>query len=212
MDSIPDQRKEPLTIAGKRYLVWDHLAGVIQICLALGSARTLGWYSAWLYGAVILVAKIGAAGILVRINPAVLNARGTRQTISMGDRAFLSVFVSMMLAIPVVAGVDVGSAGWTHRSTAELVIGLALLVFGSGIVTWALAVNAFFEPTVRIQRERDQKVCAAGPYQLVRHPGYVGAITATVGIPLLLGSRWCLLPVAVVTIAFVRTVLVKHVG
>jgi len=40
-----------------------------------------------------------------------------------------------------------------------------------------------------------------------RRSRVTGAIALTAGIPLLLGSRWCFVPVAVVTVAFiVRTV------
>ena len=37
-------------------------------------------------------------------------------------------------------------------------------------------------------------MCTAGPYRLVRHPGYVGAILQCLGLPLLLGSTWALIP------------------
>src|SRR5262249_16823982 len=63
-----------------------------------------------------------------------------------------------------------------------------------GIVTWAEAVNKFFEVTVRIQTERGHEVIDAGPYALVRHPGYVGGILFCVGTALCLGSVWALVP------------------
>jgi protein-S-isoprenylcysteine O-methyltransferase Ste14 len=62
------------------------------------------------------------------------------------------------------------------------------------IVTWAEAVNKFFEPTVRIQVERGHQVIASGPYAIVRHPGYVGGSLLFLAIPLCLGSLWALIP------------------
>lgn len=182
------------------------MAAVIQLALALGAARTLGWYNAWLYASVLLVVKVSSALILTRANPAVLNARGTRQEMSTRERIFFSVFIPSTLALPIVAGLDVGGAGWTHRSLMELTVGLAFVLSGTSVVVWALAVNAFFEPTVRIQHDRGQRVCASGPYRFVRHPGYTGVILATAGVPLALGSRWCFVPFAVMTAAFlIRT-------
>jgi len=203
----PDPRRQPLAIEGKRYIVRDHLAAVIHVALALGAARTLGWYNAWLYASVILAIKLSSALILTRVNPAVLNARGTKQAMSARDRIFFSVLIPSSLAIPIVAGLDVGGAGWTHRSMTELVLGLGFVLAGSSLLVWALAVNAFFEPTVRIQSDRGQRTCSSGPYRVVRHPGYAGAILVGGGVPLALGSLWCFVPVAVVTVTFIiRTV------
>jgi len=201
--SETDPRQQPLAIEGKRYIAGDHLAAVIQIVLALAAARTIDWYNAWLYVAIVLALKLASALILMRINPSVLNARGTKQEMSKREKIFFSVLMPAALSIPVVAGLDVGGAGWTHRSTMELGIGLVLLIAGIGVVIWALAVNAFFEPTVRLQRGRGHRVCRAGPYRIVRHPGYVGALAATAGVPLVLGSLWCFAPFAIIAFAFV---------
>ena len=75
-------------------------------------------------------------------------------------------------------------------------------------VLWAMASNPFFAATVRIQSERGQEVVSAGPYRLVRHPGYLGALVYNLAIPLVLGSLWTFIP-ALFTIALlvVRTAL-----
>ena len=61
-------------------------------------------------------------------------------------------------------------------------------------MTWAEAVNKFFERTVRIQIDREQTVIDNGPYAIVRHPGYASGLLILVGIPLTLGSVWALIP------------------
>jgi protein-S-isoprenylcysteine O-methyltransferase Ste14 len=38
-----------------------------------------------------------------------------------------------------------------------------------------------------------QKLVSTGPYALVRHPMYVGALIMVIGVPLALGSYWGLL-------------------
>jgi len=52
--------------------------------------------------------------------------------------------------------------------------------------------NAYMLSAVRIQR--GQTVCSTGPYQFVRHPGYAGLILQALGVPILLGSLWALIP------------------
>jgi protein-S-isoprenylcysteine O-methyltransferase Ste14 len=49
---------------------------------------------------------------------------------------------------------------------------------------------------VRIQRERGHHVVSAGPYAIVRHPGYVSAIIIFAGMALALASWWALVPAA----------------
>ena len=62
--------------------------------------------------------------------------------------------------------------------------------------TWAQAVNPFFEPGVRVQRERGQQVISKGPYATVRHPGYASALVIFAGLALSLASWWALIPAA----------------
>lgn len=207
MNTSDDPRREALGIAGRRYLIRDHVVVVVHLALLLGSARALGWNNAWLLAGLVLAIKVSSAVFTLRLNPAVLNARGTRREMSRGERIFFAVLIPASLAMPIVAGVDVGGRGWSHQAALELGIGIAMMVVGGAIDIWALAVNAFFEPTVRIQRDRGQRVCSSGPYRLVRHPGYLGAILIMLGAPLVLGSRWCFVPAVVQVIALaVRTI------
>ena len=198
-----DPRREKLAAAGKRYIVRDNAAAVISLALALGAARSFVWYDAWLYAGVLLAVKVTTAVLLVRHNPAVLNARGTKQSTSAREKWFFAVFVPTSLGLPIVAGLDAGGPGWTYSSVALLVLGLLLVVAGASLVVWALVVNAFFEPTVRLQSDRGHRVCTAGPYRFVRHPGYTGAVLAMAGVPLALGSAWAAVPWLVGTVAFI---------
>jgi protein-S-isoprenylcysteine O-methyltransferase Ste14 len=58
--------------------------------------------------------------------------------------------------------------------------------------------NSFAAPVVKIQRERGQTVITTGPYSIVRHPFYTGALVYLAGTSLLLGSWWGLLAVPAV--------------
>lgn len=48
--------------------------------------------------------------------------------------------------------------------------------------------NTFTSATIELAP--DQKVISTGPYALVRHPMYAGALVMLVGIPIALGSWW----------------------
>ena len=92
-----------------------------------------------------------------------------------------------------VAALDSGRH-WSPVPWWVCAIGYALFLLGLDIVTWAGALNKFFETTVRIQTDRGHKVIDAGPYAVVRHPGYVGFMLFFVGSALCLGSLWALIP------------------
>jgi protein-S-isoprenylcysteine O-methyltransferase Ste14 len=75
-----------------------------------------------------------------------------------------------------------------------MTVGAVLTIVGYAILIWAMSANRFFSPLVRIQQERGHRVADSGPYRIIRHPGYLGAIGFSIGVPLLLGSLWALIP------------------
>ena len=74
------------------------------------------------------------------------------------------------------------------------IVALVVYVLGWAVHLWAMASNRFFARSVRIQMDRGQTVATGGPYQYVRHPGYVGGILLQVAAPISLGSLWALIP------------------
>ena len=63
-----------------------------------------------------------------------------------------------------------------------------MFAVGWTVIALALRVNTFAAPVERHQEERQQVVVDTGPYRIVRHPMYAGAIPLTIGMPLWLGS------------------------
>ena len=61
----------------------------------------------------------------------------------------------------------------------------------------------FCPRTSRPKEDRDHSVVFSGPYSLIRHPGYAGALLAHLALPFALGSIWALLPAALGTLVFV---------
>ena len=72
--------------------------------------------------------------------------------------------------------------GW-----APVAAGLAMLAAGVALRTWAiLTLGRLFKFVVVIQD--GHRVVAAGPYRLLRHPSYTGALVAFLGIGIALDS------------------------
>jgi protein-S-isoprenylcysteine O-methyltransferase Ste14 len=158
-------------------------------------AGTWAWTKGWLFIGVLLGTVPVVALYLWRVNPEVVIARSTfHKGSKRWDKILLGFFFSAVYAIVPLAALDDGRFHWFPLPWWVCGVGYALFLAGMGIVTWAEAVNKFFEVTVRIQTERGQTVIDTGPYAMVRHPGYVGGILFCLGIALCLGSLWALLP------------------
>jgi protein-S-isoprenylcysteine O-methyltransferase Ste14 len=65
--------------------------------------------------------------------------------------------------------------------------------------------NTFASATIEV--DTGQKVVSTGPYSVVRHPMYSGALIMLFGVPIALGSWWGLLMVIPITIVIIWRLL-----
>ena len=185
------------------------LAMVLVFALILFvPAGRLDWLLAWVY-IVIVVSYIGALWLLLeRHNPELIDRRrrigkGTKTW----DKVWLAIFAPVMYGVYIVAGLEMrgGAAG---LPTVLWPLGLLLFTGGCVLLTWSMLVNPFFEKTVRIQAEHGHAVVTSGPYEIVRHPGYLGLVGWMLGTPLMLGSAWSFVPAVLAIVGvIVRTAL-----
>ena len=108
----------------------------------------------------------------------------------------------LLIAVPVIAGLDVGRFQWSYLEVQFAVLGFVFFIVSAIFINWAMVVNPHFEQTVRIQKDRGHKVISSGPYKIVRHPGYFGGIVFAVSIPLIIGSIFALIPAGIYVILF----------
>jgi protein-S-isoprenylcysteine O-methyltransferase Ste14 len=169
------------------------------------SAGTLEWPHGLLYMAVFLLLTLIAMAWLWRVNPEIfiarrrLSGRGTKGW----DLVLVSILFAAFLATLIVAALDDGRFHWAPAPLWAVLIGYVLLLAGYLGTTWAQAVNRHFEPSVRIQSDRDHHVITTGPYAYVRHPGYIFGVILSFGGALALGSLWALLPAALFAVVLV---------
>lgn len=166
---------------------------------------------AWLFFGAAFVYFVASTLALYRYNPELVVVRLTvrREGSRRWDEVLMRVAnLTGMLLMPAVAGLDVGRYGWSSLGLIYVVPGFALFVLGAVLITWAMSVNRFFESTVRIQEDRGHVVVSTGPYGLVRHPGYLAGIVWMSSIPLILGSLYAFVPLALYGVMMVlRTYL-----
>ncbi len=84
------------------------------------------------------------------------------------------------------------SATIATQTTVEW-IGLAFLWFGLGLRLWSFqTLGRYF--TFTVQTSEDQPVVSAGPYRVIRHPGYAAILLAVIGVGFVL-NNWASLVV-----------------
>jgi protein-S-isoprenylcysteine O-methyltransferase Ste14 len=112
------------------------------------------------------------------------------------------------VAIMIVAGLGHRLAWSTVIPPLGQVLAALVIAIGYGLAVWAMAVNRYFSSVARIQSDRGQEVVTTGPYKIVRHPSYAGAILASLALPVMLDAVWALIPgLALVIALVVRTAL-----
>ncbi len=150
------------------------------------------------------------AVVLWKLAPEVANQRASiKEGTKPWDKIFLAVyFFVSLIAFSIVAGLDIGRFQWSLLPMHYAIIGVAFYVMCISLICWAIVVNRFFEATVRIQKERGHHVISSGPYQFVRHPGYLALIFGGISASFILGSLYSLIPGVIAILALlVRTYL-----
>lgn len=119
--------------------------------------------------------------VMFHVNQTTLSERGKINTNSpKWDKLLLFVFwILSFFIIYFVAGLEAKSA---PSIGIIFFIGIALQIFASFLALCAMTVNTFLESTARVQTDRGQTVCKAGPYSVVRHPTYTSILILCLSI------------------------------
>ena len=156
-------------------------------------AWTLHFWQAWLY-----LAIFGGSSLLITVHlwerdPALLKRRvnagptAEKQTTQKLIQAFASLAFIGILILP---SLDRRSS-WSHVPLAFVLAGDVLAALGFWIVFLVYRENSFASATIAVAP--GHTVISTGPYAIVRHPMYSGALVMLLGTPLALGSWWGLL-------------------
>jgi protein-S-isoprenylcysteine O-methyltransferase Ste14 len=167
------------------------LFGILALAALLFiPAGTLDYWQGWLFMAVF-VCTSGAITVYLAIrDPKLLERR-----MNVGPRAekepaqkVIMVFAILGFITMLIFPVLDHRFGWSSVPASVSVLGDALIALGFLFVFFVFRENSYGASTIQIAE--GQTVISTGPYALVRHPMYAGALVMLVGIPLALGSWW----------------------
>jgi protein-S-isoprenylcysteine O-methyltransferase Ste14 len=104
------------------------------------------------------------------------------------DRYSVLLIISMSLISTIIPVLD-----WAYFSnpnesnTLETFIGFIFICLGVGLRNYSIHIlGRHFTPTIQLQK--DHELITEGPYSIIRHPSYTGALMALVGGALWLNS------------------------
>ena len=186
--------------------------GMLQLAIVLGltiflPAWTLDYWQAWILVAIFFACTLAVTLYLMKNDPKLLERRVKAGVGAEKERSqnIIQAFAAVVfIAVFVVSVLD-------HRFACSTVplsliaLGDFLIVLGFYLVFLVFKENSFASGTIEVGAE--QKVIATGPYALVRHPMYVGALVMLVGVPLALGSLWGLVAIVPMVAVLVARLL-----
>ena len=201
-----------IKISTLRYLARLFLSLLAQAIVFFAAANQLDLPRAWLFFALTFLYYLLSFIILYWSNPNLIQHRGGsafREDSKQWDKYILLIYTLLgVYGQFFVAGWDLGHVQWFYLGWEYLVVGIILFIISDVLIVWAMVQNPFFEPTVRIQKERNQRVISNGPYRIVRHPGYLSGILWHLAMPLIFGSGLTLVySLLIVVLLVVRTYL-----
>ena len=186
--------------------------GMLQLAIVLGltiflPAWTLDYWQAWILVAIFFACTLAVTLYLMKNDPKLLERRVKAGVGAEKERSqnIIQAFAAVVfIAIFVVSALD-HRFGWSTVPLSLIALGDFLIVLGFYLVFLVFKENSFASGTIEVGAE--QKVIATGPYALVRHPMYVGALVMLVGVPLALGSLWGLIAIVPMVAVLVARLL-----
>ena len=160
---------------------------VLGICTFL-PAGTFAYWQGWVLLAVYLGSSLAVLWYLLRFNPALMERRmrsGPSAEPEKSQGVAVLVISLGFFALFVVSSFDF-RYHWSAVPPVLVILGDLLVIAGWYVVYRVFRENSFASSAIGVSGE--QRVIASGPYAVVRHPMYAGAILWSVGIPLGLGS------------------------
>jgi protein-S-isoprenylcysteine O-methyltransferase Ste14 len=180
---------------------------IVMAVIIFVPAWTLDYWQAWIFLVVFFVPPLLITIYLIKHDPKLLERRTTAGPGAEQERIqnIIQALAGLaFIAIFIVSALD-HRFGWSTVPAYVTALGDVLVICGFYLVFLVFKENTFASGTIEVVAE--QRVISTGPYALVRHPMYIGALVMLVGVPLALGSWWGLLAIIPMTLVLILRLL-----
>ena len=170
-------------------------------------AGTLYYWQAWVYLILFSLSVIAITFYLMKKDPALLARRVNAGAAAEKEKSqkiiqFIAQFA--FIAIFLIPAFDHRFV-WSNVPAFITIIADIFVVFGFFIVFLVFKENSFTSAIIEVDKK--QKVITTGPYSVIRHPMYSGALLMLAATSPALGSWWGLLAFILLTFVIVWRLL-----
>jgi protein-S-isoprenylcysteine O-methyltransferase Ste14 len=155
------------------------------------TAGTFDYWEAWVYLAVMLVPMFGFLGYFLAYDPELLERRMRMKEKEAEQKVIIKVASVFYVLTFLVPGFD-RRFQWSDVPAGLVIAANVLVLTGYVLIFLVMRENRYASRIIEV--EPGQKVVTSGPYAIVRHPMYVGALLMFLATPVALGSYWALIP------------------
>lgn len=186
-------KQHPSADLGRRALLATLRFVIVLGALIFLPALTLRYWQGWLLWLNVSGWSAALTFYLLVRDPALLEKRlraGPRAEREPAQKRIMAFVSIILLLFFLVAGLD-HAFGWSRMPVFLTPLGNLMIAVGFLAVMVVLRQNAFASAIIEVTD--GQTVISTGPYAVVRHPMYAGALAIFLGAPLALGTWWGLL-------------------
>ena len=207
---MENQHIQKLDKYGKLALIREYLARVIMVFILVLTSGTWTWINIWIYTALASLTSVLVYIFVARVNPSLYNERGKpKENTKKWDLILMRIISLFSFSSVIIAGLDKKNS-WSSMGVGWIIPGGILIILSGVLATWAMAKNSFFSSVVRIQDDRGQMVVSSGPYQYIRHPGYLSGIVFFFGTPMVLDSLYSFIPFVCIVVGFMIRIILEE--
>ncbi len=154
-------------------------------------AGTWAYWEAWVYLAILFIPMLFVLIYLLKNEPELLVRRMRLREKEEQQKLIIKLSYIPFLLAYLLPGFD-KRFGWSNVPVWVVVVADILVLLGYGLIFLVFRENRYASRIVEV--EQGQTVISSGPYAVIRHPMYLGAILLYVLSPLALGSYWAMIP------------------
>ena len=166
-------------------------------------AGTFHYWQAWVYLAILTIPAGLVMTYLIRKDPELLERRMRMTEKEAEQRTIIKLSILFFIIVFLIPGFD-KRFGWSSVPLEVVIIADAIVLAGYVVFVLVLRENRYASRIIEV--EQKQKVITTGPYAVVRHPMYSGALLMYGFSPLALGSYWGMIPNALLVILIVARI------